>query len=164
LPFPQQEETSMAFTLSSPAFLPGGAIPQKYTLDGDNLSPPLEWVGAPPGTKSFALVVEDPDAPNGTFRHWGLYNIDGNRDRLPEGVGHGAKTEDLGLGVNDFGHPHYDGPKPPKGDGTHHYHFKLAALDTEALSQAPKARAEDIWQAAQEHLLAETEVMGTYQR
>src|SRR5438552_4590883 len=119
----------MAFALASPAFSNGGKIPLKYTLDGDNLSPPLEWRDAPPGTKSFALVVEDPDAPNGTFRHWALYNISGNRDDLPEGVG-GAD-----LGVNDFGHRRYDGPRPPKGDGKHHYHFRIAALDVEKLVQ-----------------------------
>jgi Raf kinase inhibitor-like YbhB/YbcL family protein len=158
------QEARMTFSLSSPAFLPGHPIPPKYTADGDNLSPPLEWRGAPHGTKSFALVVEDPDAPSGTFRHWALFNISAGRDRLPAGVGHGTKTEDLGLGVNDFGHPHYDGPKPPKGDGTHHYHFKLAALDVETLSQAPKARAEDVWNAAREHVIADTELVGTYER
>ena len=155
----------MAFELSSPAFLDGHPIPRKYTQDGDNLSPPLEWREAPRGTRSFVLIVEDPDARRGTtFRHWGLYNIDANRDLLPEGVGHSVKTEDLGMGVNDFGHPHYDGPAPPKGHGLHHYHFKLAALDTDTLSQAPKARAEDIWEMAQDHLLAQAELIGTYER
>lgn len=154
----------MTFSVSSPAFGSGGAIPRKYTLDGDNLSPPLEWDGVPPGTKSFALIVEDPDAPKGVFRHWGLYNIAAGRDRLPEGVGHVARAEDLGVVVNDFGNRRYDGPKPPKGDGPHHYHFKLAALDVEALPQAPKVRAEDVWQAARPHILAEAEIVGVYQR
>lgn len=154
----------MSFSLTSPAFLPGERIPPKYTLDGENLSPPLEWVGAPKDAKSFVLVVEDPDAPSGVFRHWALFNISAGRDRLPEGVGRGAKTEDLGLGVNDFGHSHYDGPKPPKGHGMHHYHFKLAALDVETLSQRPKASVEDVWNAAQDHILAQTELVGTYER
>lgn len=154
----------MTFSLSSPAFEPGGPIPRKYTLDGENLSPPLQWHNAPAATKSFVLVVEDPDAPNGTFRHWALYNIGAGWDRLGEGIGHGAQTGDLGMGINDFGHPRYDGPRPPKGDGVHHYHFKLAAIDVELLSQSPKSRAKDVWKAAQAHLVAETEIVGTYER
>ena len=154
----------MTFSLTSPAFRDGGQIPTKYTGDGENLSPPLEWSDAPAGTKSFALVVEDPDAPSGTFRHWGLYNIMGERSMLPEGVGHGAKTEKLGKGVNDFGEPRYRGPAPPKGHGTHHYHFKLAALDVEELSRAPKMAAEDVWKAAGKHMLAQADLVGTYSR
>jgi Raf kinase inhibitor-like YbhB/YbcL family protein len=154
----------MTFSLMSPAFRHGGQIPAKYTGDGENVSPPLEWLDAPAGTKSFALVVEDPDAPSGTFRHWGLYNIMGERSMLPEGVGHGAKTEKLGKGVNDFGEPRYRGPAPPKGHGTHHYHFKLAALDVEELSRAPKMAAEDVWKAAEKHMLAQADLVGTYSR
>ena len=154
----------MTFSLTSPAFHEGGQIPTKYTGDGENISPPLEWLDAPAGTKSFALVVEDPDAPSGTFRHWGLYNIMGERSMLPEGVGRGAKTEKLGKGVNDFGEPRYQGPAPPKGHGTHHYHFKLAALDVEELSRAPKMAAEDVWKAAEKHMLAQADLVGTYSR
>ncbi len=154
----------MAFELRSQAFGQDQPIPRKYTLDGENLSPPLQWSGAPSGTKSFALVVEDPDAPAGTFRHWGLYNIMADRNLLPEGVGHGAKAETYGVGVNDFGHSRYDGPRPPKGHGVHHYHFRLAALDVETLTPSPKARVADIWQAARRHMLAEAELVGTYER
>ncbi|RZN12769.1 YbhB/YbcL family Raf kinase inhibitor-like protein [Bradyrhizobium genosp. SA-3] len=155
----------MAFSLTSPAFRDGERIPAKYTADGENFSPPLQWSDPPPGTKSFALVVEDPDAPSGTFRHWGLYNIMGERTVLPEGVGgRKAKAEDIGKGVNDFGEPNYHGPAPPRGHGTHHYHFKLAALDVEALSQAPKLAVGDIWKAAQTHLLGQAELVGTYSR
>jgi Raf kinase inhibitor-like YbhB/YbcL family protein len=138
--------------------------PHQVYPEGENLSPPLEWSGAPDGTKSFALVVEDPDAPSGTFRHWGLYNIMPERTALPEGVGHGPKTERLGLGINDFGNAHYDGPAPPKGYGIHHYHFRLLALDVDDLSQGPKARVEDIAQASQEHLIGQAELIGTFQR
>ncbi|WP_407148944.1 YbhB/YbcL family Raf kinase inhibitor-like protein [Bradyrhizobium sp. ORS 86] len=154
----------MTFSLTSPAFPDGGQIPAKYTADGENVSPPLEWSDAPAETKSFVLIVEDPDAPSGTFRHWGLYNIMGERAMLPEGVGRGAKTEKLGKGVNDFGEPRYCGPAPPKGHGTHHYHFKLAALDVDALSRAPKMSVEDIWKAAEKHRLAEADLVGTYSR
>ncbi|MDE2471554.1 MAG: YbhB/YbcL family Raf kinase inhibitor-like protein [Bradyrhizobium sp.] len=154
----------MTFSLTSPAFRNGDQIPAKYTGDGENVSPPLAWSDAPAGTKSFALVVEDPDAPSGTFHHWGLYNIMGERSILPEAVGHGAKTEKLGKGVNDFGEPRYGGPAPPKGHGTHHYHFKLAALDVEELSRVPKMSIDDIWKAAEKHMLAQAELVGTYSR
>src|SRR5436309_465593 len=109
----------MTFSLKSSAFGQGDRVPDKYTPDGGDLSPPLEWSDPPAGTKSFALIVEDPDAPSGTFHHWGLYNIMGERTLLPEGVGHGVKTktERFGKGVNDFGEPRYHGPAPPKGHG-----------------------------------------------
>ncbi len=94
----------MVFRLKSPAFGNEGPIPRKYTADGENLSPPLEWSDPPPGTRSFALIVEDPDAPAGVFRHWGLYNIMSDRQMLPEGIGHGRKTEDLGTGIMDAGY------------------------------------------------------------
>jgi hypothetical protein len=117
----------MAFAVNSPAFRNGEKIPAKYTADGENISPPLAWHDAPAGARSFALIVEDPDAPNGTFRHWGLCNLPGGRTMLPEGVEQSVKTEPLGHAVNDFGHRRYDGPAPPKGHGPHHYHFRLAA-------------------------------------
>jgi len=154
----------MTFELRSAAFENGRPIPARYTADGENLSPPLEWSDTPLGTKSFVIIVEDPDAPSGLFRHWGLYNILSDRRQLPEGVGHGAKTEDLGWGVNDFGEPRYRGPAPPRGHGLHHYHFKIAALDVETLSQAPKAKVADIWRQAQEHAIATAELVGVYGR
>ncbi|MGK9170182.1 YbhB/YbcL family Raf kinase inhibitor-like protein [Inquilinus limosus] len=154
----------MAFALESPAFRSGERIPDRYARDGENLSPPLVWKDPPAGTKSFMLVVEDPDAPSGTFRHWGLYEIDANRDRLPEGVTAGAKTESLGHGVNDFGNPHYDGPQPPKGHGVHHYHFRLAALDVETLHCDRKAKITGVLDAAKPHVIAEAELVGTYER
>jgi len=154
----------MPFSLKSPSFQNDQPIPPRYTADGDNLSPPLEWSEPPPGTQSFALIVEDPDAPSGMFRHWGVYNIPGARRTLPEGAGHGARTEGMGQGVNDFGHPRYDGPAPPRGHGVHHYHFRLLALDTESLTQAPRMSIEDIKKAAQAHALATAELVGTYER
>src|SRR3546814_14373199 len=115
----------MAFVMNSPAFGDGSGMPARYTGDGENLSPPLEWSGAPAETRSFVLVCDDPDAPSGTFRHWGLYNIMGDRMRLPEGVGPGAKTVILGQGVHDDGHPHSDRPGPPKRHGTAKKHLQL---------------------------------------
>jgi Raf kinase inhibitor-like YbhB/YbcL family protein len=154
---------AMAFTLESPAFRNGGEIPRKYARSGENVPPPLTWKDVPSGTKSLALVVEDPDAPSGTFRHWGIYDIAPERSQLLEGTTAGATTEKLGHGVNDFGNPHYDGPQPPKGHGVHHYHFRLAALDVDALHLGPKAKVDDILGKAQPHVLAEAELVGTYE-
>jgi Raf kinase inhibitor-like YbhB/YbcL family protein len=154
----------MVFALSSPAFGQGQTIPDKYARDGANVSPPLEWQDVPPGTRSFVLTVEDPDAPRGTFRHWGIFNIAGTRDRLPEGTTAGVPSESLGHGVNDFGNPHYDGPQPPHGHGMHHYHFRLAALDVDHLDLPPKAKVEDIRKAARPHVIGEAEIVGTYAR
>lgn len=151
----------MAFTLKSPAFSYGEEMPTRYTCEGENVSPPLEWTGAPPQTRSFALLVEDPDAPNGMFHHWGIYNIAAGRTALPEGVGHGVKTESLGVCVNDFGHTKYDGPMPPEADDAHRYHFRLAALDVDTLA-IPKESAADLWGLVRPHLIAEAELVGSY--
>jgi Raf kinase inhibitor-like YbhB/YbcL family protein len=154
----------MAFLLKSLAFTDGQAIPAKYTCDGENVSPPLQWPGAPAGTQSFILIVEDPNAPSGVFRHWAVYDIPADRTALPEGAGQGTRVVQLSQGVNDFGHAGYDGPCPPSGHGTHHYHFRLAALDTPRLVLPPKAKVAEIWRAAEPHILAEAELVGTYAR
>jgi Raf kinase inhibitor-like YbhB/YbcL family protein len=154
----------MAFQLKSPAFAQGDPIPRKYTRDGDNLSPPLEWSDPPPKAKSFALVVEDSDAPSGTFHHWGAYDIPADKTRLPEGIGGSAKGDSLGMTRNDFGRTGYDGPEPPPGHGPHHYHFRLMALDVPSLEQDATASVDDLWQAARDHMIAEAELVGTYVR
>lgn len=151
----------MSFSLESPAFHNGGTIPRKYARRGDNLSPPLVWQGAPAGTKSFALIIEDPDAPSGTFRHWAVYDIPGDRTQLPEGAGNGASK--LKQGVNDFGDASYDGPQPPAGHGVHHYHFRLAALDVETLPIAVGEDVARIWAKARPHILAEADLVGTFE-
>jgi Raf kinase inhibitor-like YbhB/YbcL family protein len=153
----------MPLTITSPAFRNGDVIPTRYTRDGENLSPPLEWRDAPPETQSFALIVEDPDAPSGTFRHWAMYNITALEEGLPEGAS-GQKRGGAEEGINGFGNARYDGPQPPKGHGPHHYHFRLAALDVPSLEVAASAVAEDIWTKAQPHIVAEAEVVGTYER
>ena len=146
----------MAFVLESPAFREGEPIPRKYTTDGENVSPPLRWSGAPAGARSFVIVAEDSDAPSGTFRHWGIYNVTGTR--LPEG-------DDEALTVtNDFGDEGYGGPAPPKGHGSHHYHFRIAALDVDQLPTAPRTSVADLWNAARDHCVAEAELVGTYAR
>ena len=145
----------MAVSLKSPAFGNGHAIPRKYTGDGDDVSPPLDWSGTPAGAKSFVLVVEDPDAPSGTFRHWGIYDVTGTR--LPEGAS-GSTV------INDFGARGYRGPAPPRGHGVHHYHFRLLALDVERLAVPSHAKAADLRKAAKDHILGEAELIGIYSR
>ena len=149
--------------LQSPAFKNGERIPQRFTCDGADLSPPLAWSEAPPGTHSFALFCEDPDAPSGTFHHWAVYDIPVTSHALPEGV---SKTDAIGLmrqGMNDFGQIGYGGACPPMGHGAHHYHFKLMALDVGHLDVRGN-RYRDIENAARSHALAETELVGVFSR
>ncbi len=152
----------MALTLRSPAFGNDERIPDRHARGSDNLSPALEWSDAPEGTRSFVLVVEDPDAPRGMFRHWAVHDIEPDRTRLAEGAG--ARDSGLKQGANDFGETGYDGPQPPAGDAPHHYHFRLAALDTDHLDVGPRQRAEAVWEAAQDHIIEETELVGIYQQ
>ena len=153
----------MPLAMRTSAFADGKTIPAKYTRDGDNLSPPLAWSGTPPGTRSFALIVEDPDAPNGTFYHWAMFNIPADRDGLSEGIGDSA-SGGAKFAINDFGNIGYDGPEPPIGHGTHHYHFRLAALDVPALPLSERSKVTDVWREASKHALATAEVVGTYER
>lgn len=152
----------MTLELDSPAFDDGKPLPRRYAHGGDNLSPPLHWSGAPEGTRSFALVVEDPDAPKGTFRHWAIYDLPGDRRDLPEAAGRVGQPFGR-QGVNDFGEARYDGPQPPKGHGVHHYHFRLLALDTDRLETPHSAKVTDVLKAARDHVLAEAEMMATYE-
>jgi len=150
----------MPFALSSPAFENGHAIPPAYTCEGENISPPLAWHDVPAGTKSFVLVLEDPDAPGGVFHHWGVYNIPADRRALPRG----ARLAGAGFAVNDFGHARYDGPCPPPRHGTHHYHFRLAALDRATLDVAAGAKVAALWRAAQPYIIGEAQLTGTFAR
>jgi Raf kinase inhibitor-like YbhB/YbcL family protein len=153
----------MPFTITSPAFRSGDVLPTRHTRDGENVSPPLEWSDAPLETKSYMLIVEDPDAPSGTFRHWAMFNIPAGEAGLPEGASaHGLRGAE--EGVNGFQNTRYDGPQPPKGHGLHHYHFRLAALDVPRLDVPASAKAEDVWTKAQPHIIAEAEVVGVYAR
>lgn len=154
----------MAFSVASPAFPNGQRIPEHYSKEGGNVSPPLEWRDAPRNTRSFALIVEDPDAPRGTFRHWVIYNVPPAHRGLAEGSGSQPPAGSLTMGVNDFGHRGYDGPQPPPGHGTHHYHFRLLALDVPELSLPARASVTDVMDAAQPHVIAEAETIGTFQR
>lgn len=153
----------MAFSITSNAFDQGGTIPKKHTCDGPDLSPALKWIDPPDGTKSFALIMDDPDAPVGTWVHWVLYNLLPETRELPEGVPttetfpNGAKQ-----GMNDFKKTGYGGPCPPKGPA-HRYFFKLYALDT-TLDLGAKATKQEVEKAMKGHVLAETQLMGKYGR
>lgn len=153
----------MVFSLVSPALQDGAPIPETYVRDGQNRSPPLRWIDPPRGTRSFMLIAEDTDAPDGVFRHWAMYDLDAEVRALPEGAGDGSGG--LGrLGTNDFGREGYDGPQPPPGDGPHHYHFRLAALDTPRLDVSRDADGQALLDAARTHLIDETQIVVTYER
>lgn len=152
----------MTLVLHSPALKDGERIPDRNAREHGNLSPPLEWSGEPEGTRSFVLLVEDPDAPRGIFRHWAVHDLSPDLTRLDEGAGRRGSA--LKQGANDFGDAGYDGPQPPEGHGPHHYHFRLAALDVEHLVIGPQQRAESIWAAAVPHILDEAELVGVYER
>jgi Raf kinase inhibitor-like YbhB/YbcL family protein len=152
----------VSMQLMSSAFSEGQGIPAKYTCDGKDISPPLAWSGAPEGTKSFALIADDPDAPVGTWVHWVIYNLPPTLSGLSEKAPTKAKWPDGTLqGTNDFGKTDYGGPCPP--GGTHRYFFKLYALD-QVLSLGPGATKAQLEAAMKEHILAESRLMGTYQR
>ena len=151
-----------AFHLTSVAFANGGAIPPVHTCDGADTSPPLGWKGAPAGTKAFALICHDPDAPAGDWLHWAAWNIPATAHALPEGLPKQA-TLPAGAqqGKNDFGRLGYGGPCPP--GGTHHYVFALTALDA-PLTLPTTASRDEIEKAIQGHALGTAELIGTYQR
>jgi Raf kinase inhibitor-like YbhB/YbcL family protein len=159
-------EGAPMFTLTSSAFAAGQQIPKKYTCEGDDRSPPLAWSGAPSGTKSFALIVDDPDAPDPkaprmTWVHWVLYNIPGTTAALAEGSSSGALPAGAIESRNDFGRVRFGGPCPPI--GRHRYFHKLYALDTPLPADKPLDKAA-LESAMKGHVLAQAELMGTYQK
>ena len=150
--------SEQGFTLTSPDFVHGAAIPAHCTCDGRGDAPRLQWTHAPAGTQSFALIVDDPDAPHGTFTHWVLFDIPADVRRL---VGDDA----VGIpGKNDFQADGYGGPCPPANHGKHRYFFRLYALDTATLGLPRAAKRQAVQDALQEHLLDQAELMGTYER
>ncbi len=153
----------MTFSLISPAFADGQPIPKKHTRFDENLFPPLKWTGTPSGTQSFALIVEDPDAVSGLFRHCAIINIPGDWTELPQSVDTGPEHA-IKFIKNDFGNARYDGPQPPPGTGVHHYRFRLAALDVGNLSIPEDVGAAEAWKRASKHLIEEAVLVGTYER
>jgi len=156
----------MPFTLRSPAFAPHGEIPRRHTCQGEDVSPPLAWSDPPAGTRSFALVVDDPDAPDPkapqrTWVHWVVYGLPADARVLDEGAGAGALPPGARHGRNDWGRPDWGGPCPPI--GRHRYFHKLYALDAELGDlQAPTKAA--LERAMESHVLARAELVGTYQK
>lgn len=150
--------TLTKMSLRSDAFQDGAAIPAQYTCDGANQSPALSWGEPPQGTKSLALVVDDPDAPNGTFRHWGAYDIPASTRSIAAGQSAGLQA------LNDMGKPGYGGPCPPKGHGAHRYRFKLFALSVERLEVGANPKVLDVETAATRHAIGRGELIGTYER
>jgi Raf kinase inhibitor-like YbhB/YbcL family protein len=158
---PAQQGTRPEMQIESSAFPAGDTIPQEYTCDGDDISPPLSWSEPPAGTKSLALILDDPDAPVSTWDHWLLFNIPAAVRSLPEGIPPDEVVEGVGThGSNSWKRLGYGGPCPPKGS-THRYEFKLYALDT-ALDLDPGASKRDLEKAIDRHILAVGQLTGRY--
>ena len=157
-----EENMKNTIRVTSPAFSEGASIPADHTCDGADISPPLQWSGVPPETKSLALIADDPDAPGGDWVHWVLYDLPPEVAQLPPAVPATARIPAGGTqGKTDFGRHGYGGPCPPR--GTHRYFFKLYALDT-LLRLEPGATKKELLKAMQGHILAEGQLMGKYQR
>ncbi|MFQ5805457.1 MAG: YbhB/YbcL family Raf kinase inhibitor-like protein [Phycisphaerae bacterium] len=164
---PPPEETTMEITITSSAFSHNQPIPRKYTGDAEDVSPPLTWSDVPEGTRELALIMDDPDAPRPEpWVHWVIYKLPATLTGLPGAV---AETQTLAVpegalqGRNSWGRTGYGGPAPPKGHGVHHYHFKLYALDA-ALDARPGLEKDELLAKMRGHILAEGELVGTYQR
>ena len=152
----------MSLTLTSTAFQEGAAIPSRYTCEGDDSSPPLAWGEPPAGTKSIALITDDPDAPGKTWVHWVVYNLPASARTLEEAFQAQRELPDgTRQGMTDFGRIGYGGPCPPS--GTHRYDFKLYALDT-TLSLPPGATKTQVEATMKDHILGQAQLMGTYKR
>jgi Raf kinase inhibitor-like YbhB/YbcL family protein len=157
-----QKKGGKAMELKSTAFRNGEMIPAPYTCDGKDASPPLEWSAFPEGTKSFALICDDPDAPVGTWVHWVIYNLHAETTKLPENVPRDKKLTSGGMqGTNDWHRIGYGGPCPPS--GIHRYFFRLYALDS-ILNLGTGATKEQLLTSMKSHVLAEGQLMGKYKR
>lgn len=165
---PLEESAQWAkIELTSTALSEGQPIPQKYTGEGADLSPPLSWSDLPEGTQELALICDDPDAPRGTWVHWVVYGIPATATELPEGFNgsdpRGREFVGVTEGKNSFGQIGYRGPMPPRGGGSHRYFFKLYALDAE-LQLKPGLDKPSLLDAMKGHVLGKGELMGTYER
>jgi len=152
-----------SFTLASPAFNSGAQIPNEYTCKGEDASPVLAWTGDPAHTVSYALIMDDPDAPSGTFVHWLIWNIPPALQLLPKDIiKSGTLPNGAMQGRNDFGNVGYNGPCPPPGK-THRYYFRLYALDTK-LTLQPGATRRELEAAMKGHILGKADHMGTFRK
>ncbi|GIV97192.1 MAG: UPF0098 protein [Herpetosiphonaceae bacterium] len=153
------EREMESFSLSSPAFSNNETIPVRYTCDGEDRSPELRWNNTPANTRSLVLIVDDPDAPRGTFTHWVLFDVPHTTQRLVEG-----ETDTGVQGSNDFGRTGYGGPCPPRGHGPHRYFFKLYALDLPSLGLEEGASRSAVEAKMSGHILGEAQLVGHYER
>jgi Raf kinase inhibitor-like YbhB/YbcL family protein len=154
---------AMTMKITSPAFAGGQPIPPRFTCEGEDISPPLAWTGVPAEARSLALVCDDPDAPRGIWVHWIAYHLPPGAGGLAAGLPSRATLADgTCQGTTDFGRTGYGGPCPPPGK-THHYHFKLHALDA-AVPLAPGATKDELLRAIKGHVIAEARLVGTYRR
>jgi Raf kinase inhibitor-like YbhB/YbcL family protein len=167
---PKKVEAAGAFTMTSSAFKNNAAIPEKYSFNamgctGQNVSPPLEWKNPPAGTKSFALMVHDPDAPTGSgWWHWVVYNIPADATSLPEGATAATLPKGAVEGNTDFGKPGWGGPCPPPGSGKHHYQFMLYALKVDKIEVPPGATAAMVGFNAKANAIATAKLTGIFSR
>ena len=150
--------------LGSSGFCDGSAIPRRFTCDGEDLSPPLQWSDAPAATRSFVLLCDDPDAPAGKWHHWAAYDIRSTQHSLSEGGSREAERQGVKQVINDFGRPGYGGPCPPHRHGPHRYHFRLLALSVDRLPIRQPPTCKDVEREARKHTLAETVLVGVYER
>jgi Raf kinase inhibitor-like YbhB/YbcL family protein len=150
--------------LSSSAFSDGSAIPRRFTCDGEDLSPPLDWGDVPAGTRSLVLLCDDPDAPAGTWHHWAAYDIPAAQTAIVPGAAQHSDKQEFKQAINDFQRLGYGGPCPPRRHGPHHYHFRLLALSTDRLAMRRDPSCEDVERAARKHVLAEATLVGLYER
>ena len=158
-----QKASSSKIELKTTSFTPGGFIPKRFTCEAADVSPALAWTDPPPGTQSFAIIEDDPDAPSGTFVHWLVYNLPAAYRRLPEAVsGNDQMPGGERQGTNDFSRTGYSGPCPPPGR-PHRYFIRLYALDAR-LDLRPAARRQELDAAMQGHILAQAELMGRFAR
>jgi Raf kinase inhibitor-like YbhB/YbcL family protein len=159
----------MTIKITSSAFAAGLPIPKKYTGEGDDLSPPLAWSGVPEKTKELALICDDPDAPHGTWVHWLIYKIPANATGLAEGIPREPRPKNPPgalQGVNSWPRGQntgYRGPMPPPGHGTHHYYFKLYALDAPLVAESGLDK-NGLLRVIEGHILAQGQLIGTYKR
>lgn len=160
-----EAQEDIAMELHSESFKNDDRIPELYTCSGRDHSPHLAWSGAPRATRSYALIVDDPDAPAGTFAHWGIYDIPPEMTHLDEGFsGRDAQAVGARQVMNDFGRRGYGGPCPPHGHGVHHYRFQLLALDVDHLEVPERADCRQLEEAAHTHVLNRARLTGTFSR
>ena len=151
----------MAFTVRVEGFSAGADIPRRYTCDGEDAAPRVQWTDEPATTKSFALIVDDPDAPGGTWTHWLVWDIPANTRSLSAET---EKVQAIKSGTNDFGKRGYGGPCPPRGRGAHRYFFRVFALNAADLGVPDGAKRASVEDAIRKHLIAEGSFMGRYER